>query len=384
MEERRKVQDAQRTLLEAISVPIIVVRQDNAEIQYINEAAAGGRPLKTLLGMAAVDLYLNPSGRETFLSMMKEHGKVDNYEVPLKGPGDAPIWVLLSSRRIIFDEQPAHLTTWTDISRRREAEAARRANQALLQAFLDNASSAMFVKDTDGRYLLVNKAFAEHRGYTPEDIVGKTPRELFKPDVAAEYEETDQIILDSKSPTAKEASVLGSDGVVRDFFVTKFLVIADDGALIAIGSVSTDITARKQAEEELAAKEAQLRIVLDSVPGGIRYVDSDRNYVFFNAQYSKLYGFPDGLLKVGDNNPVENLFQAERGDFGSGKPEELTDTWITELPVATERTSWERTTSDGKILQVRTAPTATGGYVSIVTDITTRKQVEQELRSAKE
>ncbi len=51
-------------------------------------------------------------------------------------------------------------------------------------------------------------------------------------------------------------------------------------------------TELKRREQELAEKEAQLRVALVYMPGGIRFVDEDRNYVFFNARYLELYDFP--------------------------------------------------------------------------------------------
>ena len=142
---------------------------------------------------------------------------------------------------------------------------------------------------------------------------------------------------------------------------------------------STDITERKRAEEELAEKEAQLRVALDNMPGGIRFVDEDRNYVFFNSRYLELYEFPKGLFKVGKHCRIENLYQAKRGDFGPGDPEALTDDWL----AASERgkaVSYEREIAgSGRTLQVYAAPTPEGGYVNIVTDITDRKRAEEEL-----
>ncbi len=134
------------------------------------------------------------------------------------------------------------------------------------------------------------------------------------------------------------------------------------------------------AEEALHEKEAQLLLALDNMPGGMRLVDKDRKYVLFNSQYLELYDIPDGLLKVGESNRAENLYQAQRGDFGPGDPEALTDEWLAALPVQTEPMSWEDTPVGGKILQVNTSPTPEGGYVSIVTDITERKRVEEELK----
>jgi len=140
---------------------------------------------------------------------------------------------------------------------------------------------------------------------------------------------------------------------------------------------------RYLADQELVEKQAQLRVALDYMPGGIRYVDEDRNYVFFNARYLELYDFPEGLLKVGEPYRVENLYQAKRGDFGPGDPEALTDEWIVSLTREDKPQSWERTTVAGKVLQVSTAPTPVGGFVNIVTDITERKRAEEALVEAK-
>ena len=149
-------------------------------------------------------------------------------------------------------------------------------------------------------------------------------------------------------------------------------------------SLRTAITDRKRAEDELMAKETQLRLALETMPGGIRLVDKDKRYVLFNSQYSELYDFPDGLLKIGDPSRVENLFQAKRGDFGAGDPKDLTEKWLVEIPVDLEPQSWERTTPHGKTLQVNTAPTPSGGVVNIVTDITESKRAEEELAKAKD
>ncbi len=97
-----------------------------------------------------------------------------------------------------------------------------------------------------------------------------------------------------------------------------------DGGFAA---VYIDITERKRAEAELAEKEAQLRVALDNMPGGMMFADRDLNYVFFNAQYSELYEFPDGLVKVGGSAYDELRYQAERGDFGPGSKDELWSRW---------------------------------------------------------
>jgi PAS domain-containing protein len=142
--------------------------------------------------------------------------------------------------------------------------------------------------------------------------------------------------------------------------------------------LSREVKQRRQAEEQLAEKEAQLRLALDNMPGGMELVDRDRNYVFFNRQYCELHNYPDGLLKVGGSAFDETRFQVERGDFGPGDPDEL----MAEAHVpfrSGETNSYQRTFPSGRTLQFDVAPTPEGGYVTIATDITERKRAEEEL-----
>ncbi len=64
-------------------------------------------------------------------------------------------------------------------------------------------------------------------------------------------------------------------------------------------TVATDITDRKRAEQELAEKEAQLRIALDNMPGGMFMIDNNQKFVLYNDQYRKLFDFPEGLMAEG-------------------------------------------------------------------------------------
>jgi PAS domain-containing protein len=88
-------------------------------------------------------------------------------------------------------------------------------------------------------------------------------------------------------------------------------------------TIARDITARKRAEAGLAEKEAQLRLALDNMPGGMMLVDRDLNCVLFNSQYSQLLEFPDDLVRVGGSSRDELRYQAERGDFGPGDKDDL-------------------------------------------------------------
>ncbi len=138
-----------------------------------------------------------------------------------------------------------------------------------------------------------------------------------------------------------------------------------------------EIAERKQAEEELATKEAQLRVALDNMPGGMMLGDRDLNYVLLNSQYSELHEFPDDLLKVGGSFRDELRYQADRGDFGPGDKDELIEQVVATYQKGEAATYERAIAGSGRTLQVYLAPTPEGGTVSILTDITERKRAEE-------
>ncbi len=143
----------------------------------------------------------------------------------------------------------------------RTAQMALEESEALIKAFLDNANAMMFVKSDDRRYLLVNKAFAEFRGYAPDYMAGKTASELYEPEYAAEYDASDQQVIKSGASIVRETQATGVGGDTRDFVVNKFPVTGPDGRFIALGAVLNDITEHKQTERALQeAKEAAEKV----------------------------------------------------------------------------------------------------------------------------
>lgn len=151
-----------------------------------------------------------------------------------------------------------------------------------------------------------------------------------------------------------------------------------DGSTV---SFSSDITKRKQAEEELAEKSRTLETTLESMDQGISMVDGDLNFIAFNQKFLELLDFPPDVFVKGF--PMEQAFRynAERGEYGPGDTEELVEERIN-LARRFEAHVFERKRPDGMIIEIRGTPMAGGGFVTTYTDITKHKRVEETLRQA--
>ncbi|MCK5711162.1 MAG: PAS-domain containing protein, partial [Hyphomicrobiaceae bacterium] len=275
-------------------------------------------------------------------------------------------WANIRDRRTAAG---GYVSTHTDITERKRAEQTSRESQQLLATILNNMPAMVYLRDAEGRFKLVNRKYEEVHDVDNEKIRGKTLHEVFPKRRADEFARLDvEVLKHHRVQEGEERHWLGEEE--RTHAVMKFPILDTAGDIVGVGGIDIDITNRKRTEKALTEKETQLRIALDNMPGGIIHVDRDLNYVLFNAQYSQLCDFPDGLLEVGGSIRDHLRYQAERGDFGPGDKDEL----IEEVLAVYHRgkaASWERTIADsGRTIEVHVAPTPEGGYVSILTDIT--------------
>jgi len=142
-----------------------------------------------------------------------------------------------------------------ELGRRSAAEVRTREVQARLQAILDFAPAVIFMKDPAGRYVLVNRAFERAAGKTLPEILGRTDIDITEPALAAELAGRDALVL-AEGPRMFETTV-HAEGRLRTFLSVRYPVRGANGEYAGIGGVATDITERKEAEEELRrAKEA--------------------------------------------------------------------------------------------------------------------------------
>ena len=136
------------------------------------------------------------------------------------------------------------------LTERTEALEARRASEGKLQAILDNTTSVVYVKDVEGHYLLVNRRFGEIFHVDPKTIAGKTNFDVFPEEVARNFRAYDRETL-VQSTTLEIEEVVPQDDGLHTYISVKFPLRDDHGGVYALAGISTDITERKRAEDQI-------------------------------------------------------------------------------------------------------------------------------------
>ena len=177
-----------------------------------------------------------------------------------------------------------------DVSGRKRAEEALRASEQRFQAFLDNSPNLIFVKDTEGRYVLVNKEFEKVLKRNGKQVIGKKDEELFSPDQAAAFRANDRLVLQGGIAMEFEEVALHAEGP-HTSIVHKFPLFDSEGRTCAIGGVATDISARIKAEAAVRRREEEHRRLVENVPEVVWKADQFGNAFFISEKIEKVFGY---------------------------------------------------------------------------------------------
>lgn len=186
--------------------------------------------------------------------------------------------------------------TVLDITDRVTAEQAVREKDSLLRALLDHSTAAIYLKDTAGRYLLINSRHKDLWPAMQEFQPGTMPADWFAPEVARSFLETDAAVWRGGGPKTFEETIPLPDGP-RTFLTVKFPVCDQAGEIFAVGGISADITDLKQVRRELAERELLLRRLIE---------------IQESEKQSLCHEFHDGLIQyaVGSKMLLESLRDA--------------------------------------------------------------------------
>ncbi len=215
-----------------------------------------------------INLWANAEDRERMVSHLRAGQAVKGMEFTFATPTGEPRVVFLSIELVELGGQWHALASSVDVTERRRVEDVVRRQGVLLDAIMAGTADAIFVKDLEGRYQLVNPAGARLMGRAVDEVVGRTDWELFPPETAAEFRRNDSTVMaQGQGQLREEVARIGDRHLV--FLAQKAPWRDPDGNIIGVVGSSRDVTAQRQLEEGL--RQAQKIEALGTLAGGIAH-----------------------------------------------------------------------------------------------------------------
>lgn len=228
-----------------------------------------------------------------FHRFQKFHSQIEAYKNNLEE--------MIALRTVEIEETNIALSD--EIIEHNMAARALKESQSYLQAILDHTTLPMYIKDINGKYLLINKVHERITQYTNDNIAGKSDYDVFPKSVAALFQSQDTEVQKKGVPVEFEETI-SLHGKKHTYLTSKFPLF-NDGKIYAIGGVCTDITNHKRAEAKLAAEQERLAVTLRSIGDGVVTTDTSGNIVLINKVAEKLTGW---LQEEANGKPFEEVF----------------------------------------------------------------------------
>jgi diguanylate cyclase (GGDEF)-like protein/PAS domain S-box-containing protein len=289
----------------ASSINAIAIAGLDGKLSYVNQAYADLWRLQGTegaIGRSPLEFLDKPEEGQAALEILRQQG---HWRGELRARRDDGSTADLElSANLIKDSSGRPLSmmaTFVDVSARRLAEQELQKSNALLDSLLTHMPVMMFLKRaSDLRIEKFNRAAELLTGYSAQEMLGKSDRDMFPPEQAEFYIATDREALAShRMIDVPQEPVTTRSGETRLLHTRKIGVYDAAGEPTYLLGIAMDITERVWAEEVLREREASLRAILDNSPYMSWLKDCDGRYVMVNKAYAKYFGLENVAQVIG-------------------------------------------------------------------------------------
>ncbi len=387
-----------RTMIDTSSEGFWLLDSDGKTVD-VNESLCEliGHPRKDLIGkspnefIAGSDLSIVAYGFS-----WDENSSRRNYEVDLihRDGRTIPVIMHATSLRDASGGFAGAFAFVADVSIIKDSEKQIQENLILLQAIIDGIPAPMYYRDSEGKYLGVNRSFEEFFGVTRGEITGKSLGEMFSKDMEERLGAYFNDVLNHQRSVHYEATLTGSEGYTRDFLIFKSPY--HHGKMRGVVGVALDITEQKIIEEQIKILNEHLEVRVEEEIASRLASESKYEFIFnSSADAMLIYELQDdtspGKILEANNRAIDLLgISRERITSMSVSDFESPDT----IPVI--KSFLDQLREDGYVVYESEMKDSSGKYIPVevnlslflfqkrttvlagIRDITERKALEYE------
>ena len=325
------------------------------------------------VGKTSTELIrLDPNRRERLIALVEAQGSARGFEAQIYNKQGAPVEVIASSELIEVNGEKCLLSTFYDITERKNTERQLKKWADIFQ----NINLGVLVADPTGQTMeMVNKALVRLLGYEQaEDLVGQSPLMAYSSEFKLQLPGHLQA-AQQQGYYVYEPVLVRKDGTPFPAQVTGTMVRDEEGRLLYRIVTVQDITARRQSEEALKKSEELYRTLVQNIPDtSILLFDQDLRYLLADGSALPKYGYTKEYMEG------KTLWEALSPE-SAAELEPVYRAALAGVSTKFER-AYQESTYYSQAIPVRNSRGEIFAGLLMVQDITERKRAEEKIKAA--
>lgn len=275
-----------------------------------------------------------------------------------------------------------------DITGRKQAQAEIQNQKNFLQQVIDAVPSSIFVKDQQGKFLIVNRAASYIYGVPMEEMLGKRDCDFNENLLQSkEFITQNQTVVQHLGPiTFPDQEIQDRRGYTRWYQTTISPFINADGQVNGIIGNAIDVSDRKRAETDLQLSEERLKLALEASGDGLWDWNLQTGDIYHSDRYLEILGYQPGEMVLGLNDWKQTIHPEDQPEVLKCLMDHMCDgihSYACDYRVRGKSGKWQWISDYGKVV-VRNSDGKPLRMIGAYRDIRDRKQAEAELRHQKE
>ncbi len=287
----KESEEKYRKIFEAETTAITVFEAESLRYMDANDAALKlyGYTREEFLELTVTDTSAEAEATKDAIQKIIS-GEISHVPRRLKRRKNGSIFPAeLNSSTFSFKGKRIVCCVARDLTTEEQQARALKESEQRFRSFAENSSAEIFIKDTEGRYLLVNRYMTDLLNLSEEEMLGKTAQELYSPEIAARVEAHDKEVLESRQTIVREAVEEWPDRQ-RVFLSVRFPIFDALDRIIGIGGLNQEISELAEARRALEESERRFKDFAETAADYFWETDAQGRFIYLSERFKQVRG----------------------------------------------------------------------------------------------